>query len=81
MKESVIKADGRALNIPLTEVTAGGGRAGLSGKSWFVREVDIDRGYQCCVATETECDATPQLLQVSCPDMETTGLSSTGRRG
>jgi 4'-phosphopantetheinyl transferase len=56
VKESVIKADGRALNIPLAEITVEGSTAKLFNKLWSVMAVGIDGDYECHVATETESD-------------------------
>jgi 4'-phosphopantetheinyl transferase len=54
IKESVLKADGRGLSFPLLEIDIDGKRAKLFGNTWFLREINIDSGYSCHLATNIE---------------------------
>lgn len=56
-KEALIKADGRGLQIPLSEVVVGDGGAGtakIGETTWFLRPYEISPGYICHVAGERE---------------------------
>ena len=56
-KESLIKADGRGLNIPLDRLEVGDQdrRDGiwLNEDKWYIRELDAFPGYACHIACET----------------------------
>jgi len=62
-KESLIKADGRGLQIPLVELEISGGMGGTQevgdiggtadGGRWHLRELDFFPGYACHIASET----------------------------
>lgn len=54
IKESVMKADGRGLYIPLQDIFIQGECALLYGKTWFLKEVPIDKRYACHLATHWE---------------------------
>jgi 4'-phosphopantetheinyl transferase len=55
-KESLIKADGRGLQIALSEFEVGDSipQAGiqLSENRWYIRELDVFPGYACHIACE-----------------------------
>ena len=51
IKESVIKADGRGLSIPLKDIYINNEEACLKGKTWFFKKIQIDNDYSCCLAT------------------------------
>ena len=53
-KESVMKADGRGLYIPLESILLQGPQALLEEKVWFLHKVEIDSGYACHLATTWE---------------------------
>jgi 4'-phosphopantetheinyl transferase len=56
-KESLIKADGRGLQIPLDGLKIDEGMGGTQdGGRWFLRELDIFPGYACHIASETPID-------------------------
>ena len=44
IKEAVIKADGRGLNIPLKNIVIGD-HAKVDGKDWFIHRIHLDQGY------------------------------------
>lgn len=50
-KESVLKADGRGLLIPMQEVQIRGEEAIIQGTRWFVKELEIDPGCMCHLAS------------------------------
>lgn len=53
-KESIIKADGRGLHIPLTEVNTINDPVRINGVDWSVKRIEIAPGYVCHVAYESE---------------------------
>ncbi len=54
-KESVIKADGRGLSVPLSALEIIPGQTVLLDKEqWFLQCVDIDKDYACHLASNTE---------------------------
>jgi len=55
-KESLIKADGRGLEIPLVGLEIGGGLGGTPDGRWFLRELDFFPGYACHIASENPID-------------------------
>jgi len=66
-KESLIKADGRGLQVPLDGIEIGGGIWGATGGTggigvtpggalWFLRELDFFPGYACHIASETSME-------------------------
>jgi 4'-phosphopantetheinyl transferase len=53
-KEAVIKADGRGMQIPLTDVLLDSTRAVLYDKTYWLKRIQVDHGYCCCVASDHE---------------------------
>lgn len=51
IKESVIKADGRGLSIPLDELEIINNTVHYDDKSWFVQELEINNDYCASLAT------------------------------
>ena len=51
IKESVIKADGRGLSIPLRDVHFEAGMVKLDEQSWFIHPITVDPRYTCHCAT------------------------------
>ena len=54
IKESVLKADGRGLSIPLLEINTDWKKAILFDSVWFLREISIESDYSCYLATNIE---------------------------
>jgi 4'-phosphopantetheinyl transferase len=54
LKESVIKADGRGFSVPLQELVIDDGKAILEEQTWLVKELYIDEGYKCFIASDTK---------------------------
>jgi 4'-phosphopantetheinyl transferase len=54
MKESVIKAEGRGLSIPLTDIRLHRGKAAVYDTVWFLRELMLDVRYKCYLAANSE---------------------------
>ncbi len=54
MKESVIKAEGRGLSIPLTDIRLYRGKAAVYDTVWFLRELMLDVRYKCYLAANSE---------------------------
>lgn len=52
VKESVMKADGRGLFLPLEQVLVSDGVAHIHDKPWFLCHPRLDHGYQLTIATE-----------------------------
>lgn len=48
--ESVLKADGRGLGVPLNKVKWNGNQAKLSNNHWYVKKVNVDKDYECHIA-------------------------------
>ena len=59
IKESVIKADGKGLSIPLTDIVFKNLKIDLNDKIWHLTELKLHKGYACCLA----CDK-PVLLNI-----------------
>jgi 4'-phosphopantetheinyl transferase len=54
-KEAILKADGRGLEIALSDVSVGGASPGhLHGKPWFFTAIEEWSEYSCCIATDME---------------------------
>ncbi|MBF0477184.1 MAG: 4'-phosphopantetheinyl transferase superfamily protein [Deltaproteobacteria bacterium] len=62
-KESVIKADGRGLSVPLTDITIDGPKVTLSNTCWFLHRIDLNADYVCHLATDM-VDPTFRLSEV-----------------
>ena len=54
IKESVIKADGQGLSIPLTELHVINSKVHLYNKVWYVKEINLHKDYACCLASNKE---------------------------
>lgn len=50
--ESVMKANGKGLTLPLSEVMIEDGTARAFEKIWYLRELDIGKNYSCHLATD-----------------------------
>lgn len=56
MKESVIKANGKGLSIPLDQLEVVDGTVICEGETWELREVELDKEHFTCIASdEQEC--------------------------
>lgn len=51
-KESLIKADGRGLYIPLEDIWVHEVHGTVEGQPWQLQRLSIDPGYACCIAGE-----------------------------
>ncbi|BAP58038.1 4'-phosphopantetheinyl transferase [Thioploca ingrica] len=51
IKESVIKADGRGLSIPLRDIHFEAGMVRLDKHNWFIHPITVDPRYPCHCAT------------------------------
>lgn len=49
--ESIIKAEGRGLSVPLKDIYLDGDTAVLYGDTWFLREIFVSSDYLCHIAT------------------------------
>ena len=49
-KECVLKANGKGLNIPLTDVSISNHQTVLENEKWNIREIAIDKQYLCNIA-------------------------------
>lgn len=63
MKESVIKADGRGLSIPLTEIILDQNEVSYDGNLWHLYPFKIDANHNGCVASNKEINDL-QLVKV-----------------
>jgi len=54
IKESVIKADGKGLSTPLSDVIIQNRKALLKETVWFLRELNLHPRYKCHLATNLE---------------------------
>ena len=54
MKECVIKADGRGLSIPLTDITFDNHKVSYDGNLWHLQPFQIDANHPGCVASSHE---------------------------
>lgn len=52
LKESVIKADGRGLSIPLSDLETNFQTLSYQGQEWFLTELFIHTDYTCYLATD-----------------------------
>jgi 4'-phosphopantetheinyl transferase len=63
MKESVIKAEGRGLSIPLKDIFIKNNNACLNEKIWFLKKIQIDEEYSChLVINNSEFDIQTQKI-------------------
>jgi 4'-phosphopantetheinyl transferase len=54
MKESIIKADGRGLSIPLKEILERNNIVSYKGIDWYLNRFRIDDNYATCLATGSD---------------------------
>lgn len=52
--ESVIKADGKGMSIPLLDIHTDGKEAIVYDNIWYVTTIDIDPFYSCHISTDVE---------------------------
>ena len=64
MKESVIKADGRGLSIPLTDITIIDDQVHYDEKRWFLHQFQLDDLHPGCLATNEIIDQ-PVMNQIN----------------
>ena len=55
-KESVLKADGRGLSVPMDLVAVSEAKTTLSGQTYCLTELDMVPGYRCSLATTFPVD-------------------------
>lgn len=55
IKESVIKADGRGLSIPLDELEIDNNTVNYDGRLWYITELNLDNQYAASIATNKPC--------------------------
>jgi 4'-phosphopantetheinyl transferase len=55
IKESVIKADGRGLSIPLDELEIDNNTVNYDGRLWYIAELNLDSQYAASIATNKPC--------------------------
>ena len=58
VKESVIKAEGKGLSIPLLDIHRVGDTANFNKNIWYIKKVAIDLNYSCHVVTN---NITPEI--------------------
>lgn len=63
IKESVIKADGRGLAIPLTDIVVENNTVNYDGKIWHLYPFAIDADHKCCLASD-HVISTPNIAEV-----------------
>ncbi|MGI9545187.1 MAG: 4'-phosphopantetheinyl transferase family protein [Cyclobacteriaceae bacterium] len=63
IKESVIKADGRGLSVPLTDIVVEKNTVNYDGKVWYLYPFAIDHDHKCCLASDQVIN-TPQITEV-----------------
>lgn len=63
IKESVMKADGRGLLIPLVDIHTQGNQAMVEDKIWFIQKILLSATYSCHLATN-EVDCQTQIHSV-----------------
>ncbi|WPQ61775.1 4'-phosphopantetheinyl transferase superfamily protein [Chitinophaga sancti] len=56
IKESVVKADGRGLNIPLQHIAVHNNEVCYDGVTWYLSELDLGPGYCGHVVTDRPAD-------------------------
>lgn len=62
IKESVIKADGRGLGIPLRDIRIENNRAQVGEKKWYLKECSIDPEYSCFLAADMPLETAPLVF-------------------
>ncbi len=63
IKESVIKAEGRGLSIPLQDIHIEAGQARLYDHNWFIKPLKIDSRYACHLAIN-RAKVIDQVIQI-----------------
>lgn len=51
--ESVLKADGKGIASSLREIHIQNDTAVINGTSWYIRDIELDPGYNCSLTTNT----------------------------
>ncbi|MBJ6369817.1 4'-phosphopantetheinyl transferase family protein [Snuella sedimenti] len=54
LKESIIKADGRGLSIPLLEIVDQNNIVHYENINWYINRIEIDKEYAMCLVTNNE---------------------------
>ncbi len=54
IKESVMKAEGKGLSIPLTDILFDDKSAVFNKRIWFLNEIFFESGYKCFLASDLE---------------------------
>ncbi len=72
IKESVAKARGKGLSVPLTDIHIKDSRALLDNEWWFIKEIFIDKDYLChlCVGGVDVCMEQIEVVEVDFTDTE-----------
>jgi 4'-phosphopantetheinyl transferase len=68
IKEAVIKADGRGMNIPLKNIAIGD-HASVEGKDWFIHRIHLDQSYVTHLVTDRLVDGNVTLNKFSKEDI------------
>jgi 4'-phosphopantetheinyl transferase len=55
IKESIIKADGRGLAIPLDKLEIKNNTVQYDNRLWYITELNLTDGYACAIATNKPC--------------------------
>lgn len=63
MKESVVKADGRGLSLPLASIEAVDGVAIADNRRWTIRRLETAAGYSCHLASD-HAASLPSLTRI-----------------
>lgn len=63
IKESVMKADGRGLLIPLKDIHTQGNQAIVENKIWFIQKISLSMNHSCHLATN-EVDYQTQIHSI-----------------
>jgi len=69
IKEAVLKADGRGLNIPLSQISVRDTPVAIGSKRWSVQEIALSKAYSCMLAYEAETEPLLVMHQVSVADL------------
>lgn len=70
-KEAVVKANGKGLYIPLTDIILENGTAMLYNKTWYLKEILFFKNYSSFIATENQlAEEEPILNYVNKEDLK-----------